>query len=170
MGGTWAQLLASVRGFYVGTLWRHNQAGDLPGVGNSVDAKALGELTDANTGRKGFTYTHKPVTGKAWAGNRKAIAAANRLGFTVNLSADSMSKADELASLNIGPVVAIVPIGSKANLKTPGGRTVIVCPAQRSENRNCANCGICQRRDRSFIVGFIPHGNGSTKVNALAIA
>src|SRR4030095_3084819 len=60
-----------------GTLWRHNQAGDLPGVGDTLDRAALAAIVAANTGRRGFTFTHKPVRTRA---DRLAIARANRAG------------------------------------------------------------------------------------------
>ena len=34
------------------TLWRHNQAGDLPGVGDAIDADAFVALVEANKGRR----------------------------------------------------------------------------------------------------------------------
>ena len=66
-------------------LWRHNQAGDLPGRGNKIDLRLLAELVAANRQRRGFTYTHKPLT----AANVAAIMGATRDGFTVNVSANS---------------------------------------------------------------------------------
>jgi hypothetical protein len=60
-GGSWPDLCSFVRNLEAGTLWRHNQVGDLPGNGNRIDRKALESLVFANNGRKGFTYTHKPV-------------------------------------------------------------------------------------------------------------
>ena len=38
----------------------------------------------------------------------KAIADANANGFVVNLSADTLAEADELAALNVGPVVVVL--------------------------------------------------------------
>lgn len=89
-GDTWGEFNRKIGALPVGQLWRHNQAGDLPGVGDKLDTKALGELVKANRGRRGFTYTHKPLT---TAAERKAVAKANAGGFTVNLSADTLADA-----------------------------------------------------------------------------
>src|SRR5262245_37486486 len=45
-GGTlrtlaWATFCAAIRAMPLGTLWRHNQAGDLPGHGSAIDTEAL---------------------------------------------------------------------------------------------------------------------------------
>jgi hypothetical protein len=153
------------------SLWRHNQVGDLPGDNNTVDGALLGKLSKANRGRRGFTYTHKPVLDDQLGpvkANRDAIAKANRDGFTVNLSGNSLSHADRLAALNIAPVVAILPDESTANRATPGGRRVVVCPAQVKDGVTCSTCGLCQRANREYIIGFIPHGGAKRRVARLS--
>ena len=144
-------------------LWRHNQAGDLtpssPGV---IDARLLMKLAMANKGRRGFTYTHYPPT----PANQAAVGQANQLGFTVNLSAETLTQADSYAELRIAPVVVILPIGSHQPVRTPGGRHVVVCPASLG-NTDCLNCGICQRRDRVAVIGFPAHGARSKRVEAV---
>ena len=154
-----------------GQLWRHNQAGDLPGENQAIDAAALGKLVAANVGRRGYTYTHKPVLdsqGGAAAANREAIAAANRAGFTINLSANGLKHADKLAALGIAPVTTLCPDEVPENRLTPDGRKVVICPAQTRENVTCASCGLCQKANRTCIVGFLPHG--SQKKKALEVA
>lgn len=174
-GMTWAGFVQAIKRLPRGQLWRHNQAGDLPGVNNAIDAKALGELVTANAGKRGFTYTHKPTLdgqadGKTIATNRKAIAHANANGFTVNLSADSLGEADALASLAIGPVATLLPHTANATAYTPQGRKVIVCPATQREFVTCATCQLCQKASRSVIVGFPAHGLAFRKVDAIASA
>lgn len=61
-GHEWPEFLHAVKGLPKGQLWRHNQAGDLVGADNQIDGKALKQLTKANAGRRGFTYTHYPMT------------------------------------------------------------------------------------------------------------
>jgi hypothetical protein len=56
-GYSWDAFLDKVRALPRGQLWRHNQAGDLPGTGDTLDVPALLELVAANKGRRGFTYT-----------------------------------------------------------------------------------------------------------------
>lgn len=168
-GDTLAALCASVAQLPAGALWRHNQAGDLPGIGSAIDAPALAAIVAANTGRRGFTYTHKPVeSGKHAADNRAAIAAANGAGFTVNLSANSLAHADTLAALDIAPVCAVIPSDTPERATTPAGRTVVACPAQTREGISCATCQLCAKRDRrGIIIGFYPHGSGAKRADAV---
>lgn len=170
-GGSWDDLCHTVAGMPEAQLWRHNQAGDLPGIGDAIDAPALRRLVKANAGKRGFTYTHKPVTGPHGARNGKAIAAANAGGFTVNLSANNLAHADDLAARELGPVVAVLPadVDGKVTktLATPAGRTVVICPATYRDDVNCASCGLCQRQ-RSTIVGFPAHGAAKRKASAIA--
>ena len=162
-GIDWQSFIKQVRSFPSGQLWRHNQAGDLPGIGNKIDATALAELSAANAGKRGFTYSHKPPTGS----NLTALRAANAAGFTINLSANSVAHADQLASLGL-PVAAVVPQDSPDRFATPEGNRVVVCPAQRVEGLSCDKCRLCAKGNRGFIVGFKPHGAASKAVNQIA--
>lgn len=146
-------------------LWRHNAAGDLPGKGNRINHRALARIVRANKGKRGFTYTHKPPL---FARNARAIVQANEDGFTVNLSANSLSHADELKSYDLGPVVSIVPDGTPESGTTPKGNKFVICPAQTREGVTCSSCKLCSRSDRSVIVAFLPHGSASRKANAIA--
>jgi hypothetical protein len=143
-------------------LWRHNVAGDLPGDGENIDAHALGQIVKANRGRAGFTYTHKhsPDAIK-WAGH------ATNWGFTVNLSADDVQQADQLAAHGL-PVVVIVPMDTPKHSQTPEGRPVLVCPAQTTEYMTCALCALCQRADRRQIIGFRAHGTKAKQADRIA--
>jgi hypothetical protein len=157
-------LLEVVRTQPDGTLWRHNQAGDLPSTDRiTVDRARLRRLTAANRGRRGFTYTHYSVTDNAV--NRAAIKEANDAGFTINLSADSLEEADELADLAIAPVTVVVPTAVIANTTTPIGRKVVICPARTRSGVTCATCGLCARQ-RSCIVAFPALGPAKEKVHA----
>jgi hypothetical protein len=159
-----------------GTLWRHDQAGDLPGGGDAIDADGLGQIVAANAGKRGFTFTHKPVLASETvsvelaASNREAVAAANEGGFTVNLSANTLAHADALADLGIGPVAVVLPADIHGNMKlaTPDGRAVRVCPATYSDTVTCKTCQLCQRQSRKVIVGFPAHGNGKAAADMVA--
>jgi hypothetical protein len=160
-GGDLGELCAKIAALPPGQLWRHNVAGDLPGEGENVDPAALGEIVRANIGRRGFTYTHKKTPEAIqWA------AHATRWGFTVNLSADDAGDADSLA--DFGPVCCIVPSDTPEKTSTPGGRTIIVCPAQSREDVTCETCGLCARADRSVIIGFRAHGTRARVADAKA--
>jgi hypothetical protein len=164
-GIDWLSFIKQVRSFPSGQLWRHNQAGDLPGVGNSIDAVALSQLTEANVGKRGFTYSHKPPTGS----NLSALRAANAAGFVVNLSANSVAHADTLAKLGL-PVAAVVPQDSADRFTTPDGNRVVICPAQRVDGISCNTCRLCAKGNRGFIVGFKPHGTGAKRVQRITTA
>lgn len=101
---TFGQLVEQIETFEDGTMWRHNQAGDLPGEGNKINRAQLRQLTRANRGKRGFTYSHKHGS----AENLAAIAEANANGFTINLSANNLAHADQLAETGAGPVVTLM--------------------------------------------------------------
>ena len=162
-GCTFDELLQDISTIRRHALWRHNQAGDLapcaPGV---IDGGLLTELAVANRGRRGYTYTHYAPTPV----NCAAIRKANQLGFTVNLSAQTLAQADAYAALGVAPVAVVLPVGATESTRTPQGRLVIVCPASVG-NTDCLNCGICQQQDRAVIVGFPAHGAGARRVQAV---
>ncbi len=173
-GVDWSTFVAQVAAMpdnAYGNIWRHNQAGDLPGVNHSLDTGKLAELVKANAaaGMRGFTYTHKPLR---TAKERKAIADANAAGFTINLSGNSPAHADTLADLQIGPVVTVLPdtAHGNADLHTPAGRRIVVCPATYRDDVTCASCQLCQRAERKTIVGFPAHGQSRAKASQAVAA
>lgn len=151
-GTSWGEFTQAIAALPEGQLWRHNQAGDLPQTGGTIDAVKLGQLVQANIGRRGFTYTHhRDAASLAW------VKHANAWGFTVNLSANDLQDADVLADTGAGPVVVVLPSTQTQNTTTPAGRKVVVCPATQRDDVSCATCQLCQRQ-RSTIVGFPAHG------------
>jgi len=166
-GVPWAEFLALISSIQPGSLWRHNQAGDLPGIGDDIDSHMLAQLVRAQAGKRGWTYTHKPVVGNTpqAVGNSASVRFANRNGFRVNLSADTLEEADELAEVDCGPVVVVLPSDSPHTVHTPAGRKVVVCPAQRGDV-TCADCGLCAA-SRSVIVGFLAHGRSAKRVESV---
>lgn len=140
-------------------LWRYGQAGDLPGDGRQIDAAGLRMIVRANHGRNGFAFTHYLPDVE---GNADAISNANLDGFTINLSANTLDEADTLASLDIAPVVTLLPADQTQGLRTPGGRQVVVCPATIRDDMDCARCGICATQ-RQAIIGFPVHGTGKKR-------
>jgi hypothetical protein len=167
VGLPWGAFCEKVSAMPEGQLWRHNQAGDLPGVSDHIDRPLLDQLVAANTGRRGFTYTHKPVLGDEHSHNQAAVAFANRSGFTINLSANNLGEVDALADLGIGPVAAMVPEATPEKFTTPDGRRGVICPAQTRDNVSCATCQLCSRQ-RSVVVGFRTHGSGKNKAEQIA--
>ena len=166
-GKALAALCARIAELPMGQLWRHNQAGDLPGKDKRIARRSLDAIVRANRGRRGYTYTHKPVLGATRLAreNREAIANANANGFCINLSANTLQEADACADLGIGPVVTIVPRGYGYTGKTPAGRRVVLCPAQDKDTKmTCAKCQICAKVDRTSIVAFVAHGTQAKHV------
>ena len=158
-GTDWGRFCQSIVALPDDQLWRHNQAGDLPQVGGTVDAVKLGQLVAANRGKRGFTYSHhRDAASLAW------IRHANAWGFTVNLSANDLIDADYLADTGAGPVVVVLPSTQSQNTVTPAGRKVVVCPATQRDDVSCATCQLCQRQ-RETIVGFPAHGSRHRVIN-----
>ncbi len=153
----------NVRRLPFGALWRFAVAGDLPGKGGRISAPELRALVQANRGRKGFAYTHKPLSKR----NLELMREAHSRGFTVNLSTEGLRKADAISGHGL-PVVTVLPDGFKRGNRTPAGIPVIACPEQTTPGMDCAHCAICQRPERNFIVGFYPHGRAARKVRAIA--
>ena len=169
LGMQWGAFLKIISTLPRATLWRHNVAGDLPGENNLINRDMLAGLVKANKGKRGFTYTHKDMTVKE---NRDAVASANANGFTVNLSGNNPDHADFLKSLGIGPVVTVLPREIDGNairsLETKGGNRIVICPATYRDNVTCQSCGLCQRADRTCIVGFPAHGTAAKTVSDIA--
>jgi hypothetical protein len=185
-GGPWSEFCTKVAALRPGRLWRHAQAGDLPGTGAKIDGALLDELVAANTGKNTIAFTHKPVFGEdpVAVENRRLIATAVKAGFTVNLSANNPAHADRLAELGIAPVVTVLArayarravrhrfkrrrdewsetIGEWRDRTallpryTPAGRRIAICPATYTD-ATCKTCGACANA-RDAVIGFPAHG------------
>lgn len=166
-GLSWDEFCKQIEALPEGQLWRHNQAGDLPGENNRIDPQATVMLVNANKGKRGFTYTHKPMDN---SNNRDAVSYANAQGFTVNLSANNPSHADTLADLGIAPVVTVLPSDQTENTVTPKGRKITVCPATVRDDVSCKTCGLCAIANRATIIGFPAHGMAKKKASTIAAA
>jgi len=166
-GDTWQVFLGKITNLRDGQLWRHNQAGDLAGDGKRLDAKANIELAQANTGKRGWTYTHYDVLRNKH--NANVVEQMNGMGFVVNLSGNNLAHADDLYDMGIAPVTTVLPSDQLTNTVTPKGRKVVVCPAVVKDDVSCKSCGLCARL-RDAIIGFPAHGNGKKKADAVASA
>lgn len=167
-GVPFEEFLNQVKSFPEGQLWRHNQAGDLPGEDETIDHDALMDLVESANHTRGFTYTHK-LQDEAL----ESVRQANEGGFTVNLSANGLAHADTLANTEAGPVVTVLPEDQMENTKTPEGRDVVVCPAVTHDSVTCATCGLCQKQSSGDgerpVIGFPAHGVKSKNVTKVAI-
>lgn len=155
-GMDWDEFCEEVSCLRPNKLWRHNQAGDLPGDGVNIDVAALSKLVTANMGRRGFTYTHYPLVPE----NLRAIEAANDGGFTVNISCDSLTDSDFVSQISRAPQVVVLPSTTTEHaLYTPAGRKVVVCPATYRDDIDCSICGACADRSlQRAVIGFPAHG------------
>ena len=163
-GTGFAEFCETVSNFEPDQLWRMNQAGDLPHIGGEIDQAAVMMLCEANQGKRGFTYTHHDIS---TGSNLETLEIANAAGFTVNLSANDLNHADQLITTGL-PVCVVLPIDQEQNLTTPEGHKVVVCPAAIRDYVSCMTCQLCQRADRTVIVGFPSHGTGAKKADAVA--
>lgn len=160
-----AGFLARIRALPEGQLWRHNVSGDLvASPAGRLSRRFLDALTKANQGRRGFTYTHHlPELGE----NAHLLRRANRGGFRVNVSTESERAADAAIAQGLPAVMAVPSTETRTTWRTPEGNRVLVCPAQRSDTRQCADCALCHTRGRRVIIGFLAHGTGKAKANAV---
>tara|TARA_Y200000002_G_scaffold340780_1_gene311550 strand:+ start:71 stop:769 length:699 start_codon:yes stop_codon:yes gene_type:complete len=167
-GGSWSDLCDFVRSLKPNQLWRHNQAGDLPYVTKVypiteelIALPLLRDLVDANksSGAKGYTYTHHILN----THNSEAIKYANKNGFTVNASCESLTQCDDAIKQGI-PSVCVVDNSKPVPARTPAGHRVVVCPAQ-TRDTNCKDCGLCAQSKRTCVVAFLAHGNRAKKLN-----
>jgi len=152
-----------------GQLWRHNQAGDLPGQDDKLDRAKCEALASANIGKKGFTYTHYDIVDDSE--NLAIVIDMNRNGFTVNASGNNLEHADRVAETGL-PTVCVLPIEYETErfATTPNGRKVVVCPVVTGASANCMDCGLCAKQNRKVIVGFPAHGTSKKRANAIALA
>lgn len=160
-GTNWNQFISDIKALPKRILWRHNVSGDLVGSNDKINTQALKDLIQANKGKNGFTYTHYPMNDKD---NLKAVLTANKQGFAVNASANDITQADLYIKQGL-PTVVIVSMDSKKVSFTPDKNKVIVCPAQNSDKVTCSTCGLCQKSDRDYIIGFKVHGTYTKKAS-----
>lgn len=161
----WDRFVRQIKTLGKGTLWRHNQAGDLNGFNNEIAVFDLIQLINANKGKRGFTYTHYPMDNLA---NMMAVKKANAEGFTINLSGNDVNHADKLKALDIAPVVVLMPRDAEKVSYTPAGNKVVVCPAENTNKVTCLKCGLCANSGRDYIIGFRAHGTAAKTVDLIA--
>lgn len=191
-GKSFDTFLQSIKALPLDTFWRHNQSGDLVPCNKDkerLNRESLQRLVKANAGKQGFTYTHY---NPRHADNIETIKAANRGGFTVNLSGNNFKHADTLAAIGCGPVVTIAPLEyerqhikekgvfkwletlfeykkriAALGLQTKAGRKIVICPATYSNSISCKTCKLCQKQ-RAAIVAFPAHGSSKKRADAIA--
>lgn len=166
---SWSQFCDQIKALPKGQLWRHNQAGDLPAHSDgTLSASRLRRLVRANSGRRGFTYTHHELSKI----NRAVLARVNNDGFTVNVSADNLYQAAEIFEHFKLPTVTMLPIDAPnyQTVSTEDGTlvSVVACPADKSDRVSCATCALCADSSRDYVIGFRVHGARKKAANIIA--
>lgn len=159
-GESLAAMCRSIAALPENQLWRHNVAGDLPGLGEHVDARALRKIVRANVGKMGYTYTHKKTPRALNLARR-----ATRAGFAVNISCDSIDEVDSMMARGLLCAV-VMPSDSPRRVVTPKNNIIEQCPATYSGSEiTCADCQLCARTNRKVAVGFPAHGSRYRSIN-----
>lgn len=163
-GFVWDEFVNQIRKIAKNQIWRHNVSGDLQHNNGNIDYKKLRQLIMANKGRRGYTYTHHKLNEH----NIVSLQNANMMGFTVNVSCESIEEADRVMTEHEIPAVAVVNSDKTDRFyKTSSGRKVITCPATIHDNVTCSTCGLCQKADRDYVIAFPAHGNAKKTVNEI---
>jgi hypothetical protein len=160
--------LEKIRALPAGQLWRHNQAGDLPGSGEYIRSNDLAALWSASKHTRGFTYTHKPVLGESVRNRRNAslIKKWNSSSFTINLSGNGIDHADQLKALDIAPVTTVLLSSEvRKSFLSPAGNRIVTCPAAINDSVSCSTCKLCANPNRKTLIGFPAHGSGLKVIN-----
>lgn len=157
------RFLANIAALPVGQLWRHNQAGDLPHTAGKISRRFLRGIIAANSGRKGYTYTHHSLT---IGENLPLLRQANRQGFTVNVSTESEAAADSAIAAGLPAVLTVPSDETRTTWQTAAGNRVLVCPAQRSDTKTCADCQLCHKRGRRVVIAFLAHGTAKRRAES----
>lgn len=154
-GSDWKSFCEGIAALPEGTLFRHNQAGDLVGRKDRINLTALRQLMKACSKLKAYTYTHYPLSKH----NISAIRLANTK-LTVNVSTNKADEVDYAISLGL-PTVTVLPFGyTKRITYTAQGNVILTCPASLGKKVSCKDCTLCQKVDRKYAIGFIAHGSG----------
>jgi hypothetical protein len=161
-GASWPDFLAQIAALPAGTFWRHNQAGDIQDPNTVAGRTALKQLVNANRGRRGFTFSHHPLTRAVV----EAFKAATAQGFTVNASTETIDAADTAVSRGLRAAVVVPSTDTRRIWLSPNGNRVVTCPAQIHEGVTCSTCGLCQWRPASVIVAFRAHSTNRRRIDA----
>ncbi len=162
-GVSFPSFLLNLRSLESGRLFRHNQAGDLPHTAGRISRTFIRKMVASVAHLKAFTYTHHDIK---LGENLQLLRYANRNGFRVNVSTESEAAADDAIAAGLPAVMVANSDEQRTTWHTKGGNVVLVCPAQRSNTRTCADCKLCHHRGRKVVIAFLVHGNGKKKANA----
>lgn len=162
-GESFAKFLERLRNLSPDSAFRHNQAGDLPHKAGKISRTFIRRMVESVRHLRAYTYTHHSLT---LGENLQLLRYANRNGFTINVSCESEAQLDKAIASNL-PAVVVVPSDEKRTTwHTQAGNVVIVCPAQRSDSKTCADCMLCHKRGKKVGIAFLAHGTGKKKAES----
>ena len=154
------RFMAAIAALSPGQLWRHNQGGDLPHTAGKISRRFMRAIIRANRGRNGYTYTHHDLK---QGENLSLIRSANRHGFTVNVSTETETAADEAIANGLPAVLTVASDETRTTWQTAAGNRVLVCPAQRSDTKTCADWKLWHKRGSRVVIAFLAHGTSKRK-------
>lgn len=147
-----------------GSAFRHNQAGDLVHTAGKISRSFVKGMVSAvkKKALKAYTYTHHDITKGE---NLQLLKYANRNGFVVNLSCETEQQVDNVIKAGLPAVVVVNSEESRNSWRTKEGNLVLVCPAQKIEDKTCADCMLCHKRGKKVAIAFLAHGVSKKKAN-----
>ena len=166
-GTDWDTFCTQVEQLKPNTLFRHNVSGDLPTINNVLDTVSLDKLQCAvvNSGVRFYTYTHW----HSGLANQDVLKRFSQPNFVINLSTEKPLEAFNFKQKGFDVVITNTKVFDLAveTLKThkqPAKITnngesvkVIPCPEQYTNSATCANCKLCTRSNRDFVIAFKEH-------------
>lgn len=163
-GLTAIELSAKLLELPIGTMWRHNEAGDLAGINEEIDVAQMDLIVNANSRRKlkGFAYTHKKSMQAI-----EYVKQTNKKGFTINISCDNM---DEVAKYHAMGLPCVTIAQSDKKVDKIGNIKMVQCPAEYNEKITCKSCGMCANSGRDYVIKFTPHGTAKKKIVPIKLA
>lgn len=163
-GTNWDDFVNSVKTLPTKFKLRLNVAGDLVPLkkgSKTIDRCSLEKLADAVKARQldSWGYSHYDLSKK----NVETLKLVAKKGLVINASADSIKEADEHFSKGV-PTVVTVPSDFKSGTKSEAGNRIVICP-QQTHNTTCAECMLCHKKDRKYIIAFKSHGCASKSLD-----
>lgn len=156
-GTDFRAFLDAVKALPEDSMFRHNQAGDLPGDGENLDRDAVMALAKASAHLVAWTYTHYPPNDH----NVAVAKEAGEAGLAISFSMDNAAEAFAAKGFD---TVCVLPADTKE--RWDHATRTLTCPAYYRKT-TCKDCGICAIRGRSFSVGFPAHGRGAKNVETV---
>ncbi len=138
---------------------RLNIAGDIakPGTDN-IDPKIVDAYIKAfGNDKNAYSYTHCEI-------NEENVAEIKRMrehGIIYSFSCEKIEEVKKALENGCDAVLSVETMEDR--VKVVDGIKFVKCPNSQNENIKCANCGICAKPNRKFVIVFPLHGTGENK-------